>query len=128
MPVSYKVVSKRPGGMAGPRAPKYYPALTKRRIMHTRELAEQISGATSFTTADVFGIIEALVSMVPHFLQDGRNIQLDNFGTFSIHVSGKGRDHPSKVTSRDITGVKLAFLPSKQLKKKLRYTKFVKTS
>lgn len=127
MAVSYKVVSKRPGGMAGAQQPKYYPALTKRQTMNSRKLAQEISAATSFTTADVMGMIEVLVHLLPHFLKEGNNVRLDNFGTFSLHVSGVGQEDPKKVTSRDISGIKMAFLPSKEVKKKLSTTQFVKT-
>ncbi len=126
MPGSYKVVSKRPGGMAGPSIPKYYPIVTKRETIDSREFAELISEGTTFSTADVLGVIETLVQMVPFYLQQGNNIRLDNFGTFSLHVSGVEQENPKKVTKRDITKVRMTFLPSKEIKRKLTSTQFVK--
>lgn len=126
MAVSYKVVSKRPGGMAGSNPPKYFPMVTKRSLMDTRELAEEIGRRNGFSSAHVVGIIETLIQMVPEMLKDGRSVRLDGFGTFSLHVSGVGREDPDKVTKRDITKVKMAFLPSKEIKMKLAATKFRK--
>ncbi|WP_421871264.1 HU family DNA-binding protein [Marinoscillum sp.] len=126
MAVSYKVVSKRPGGLAGENPPKYYPVVTKRSLVDTRDLAEEISSRNSFSTADVIGIIESLIQMVPEKLQQGSNVRLDGFGTFSLHVSAVGQEDPAKVTKRDITKVKMAFLPSKHIKKKLTGTTFTK--
>lgn len=126
MAVSYKVVSKRPGGIAGDRPPKYFPMVTGRSLMKTRGLAEEISRRTSFSKADVIGMIETLVQMVPELLQDGHSVQLEGFGTFSLHVSGKGKEHPDKVTKRDITEVRMAFLPSKEIKNQLSRTVFKK--
>ncbi|MFY0651636.1 MAG: HU family DNA-binding protein [Cyclobacteriaceae bacterium] len=126
MAVSYKVVSKRPGGIAGDRKPKYFPIVTKRNLINTRTLAERISERSSFSTPDVIGMIESLTQLIPMLLKDGNNVRLDGLGTFSIHVSGVGRDDPEKVTRRDITKVKMAFLPSKDIKRNLATTEFKK--
>lgn len=126
MAVKYKVVSKKPGGMAGERQPRYFPMVTGRRICGSRELAEQISERCSFSTPDVMGMIETLIQVVPEMLQKGANVRLDGFGTFSLHISGIGRENPDKVTKRDINKVKMAFLPSKDVKRALAHTHFVK--
>lgn len=126
MAVSYKVVSKRPAGVAGERAPRYYPAVTKRRLIDVRELADLMSERSVYNRSTVVGMIESMIELIPELLQDGYNIRLDGFGTFSIHVSGVGQDSPDKVTKRDITQVKMAFLPDKQIKQKLSRTEFVK--
>ena len=126
MAVSYKVVSKRPGGMAGEREPKYFPMVTKRSLVDSRELANRISERSSFSQPDVLGMIESLIQIIPETLKNGENVRLDGFGTFSIHVSGLGKDDPTKVTRRDITNVKMAFLPNKEIKRNLKTTKFKK--
>ena len=126
MAVSYKVVSKRPGGMAGERTPKYFPIVTKRKLVNSRSLAERISERSSFSTPDVIGMIESLIQIIPEMLKNGNNVRLDGLGTFSLHVSGVGKDDPKKVTKRDITKVKMAFLPSKDIKRDLATTEFKK--
>lgn len=126
MAVSYKVISKRPGGMAGERTPKYFPIVTKRELVNSRTLAELISERSSFTTPVVIGMIESLIQIIPEMLKKGNNVRLDGLGTFSLHVSGVGKDDPKKVTKRDITKVKMAFLPSKDIKRDLATTEFKK--
>ncbi|MEQ8472172.1 MAG: HU family DNA-binding protein [Marinoscillum sp.] len=126
MAVSYKVVSKRPGGMAGNNPPKYFPIVTKRSLMDTKSLAEEIGRRNGFSSAHVVGMIETLIQLVPEMLKQGRSVRLDGFGTFSLHVSGVGKDSPDKVTKRDITKVKMAFLPSKDIKRTLAATEFRK--
>ncbi|MEQ9209320.1 MAG: hypothetical protein RLN96_05685, partial [Pseudomonadales bacterium] len=59
-------------------------------------------------------------------LQDGRTVRLDGFGTFNLHASSEGQTNPDKITSRDITGVRMSFLPDKDIKRRLNKTKFVK--
>ena len=126
MAVRYKVVSKRPGGMAGKMEPRYYPVLTERRNVELRELCEQIAERSSFSTGDVVGIVESLIYTIPHYLQEGCTVKLGEFGSFNLHASSEGRDTPQEVTSRDISKVKMTFLPSKLVKRQLARTKFRK--
>ena len=94
----------------------------------SRDLAELISEYSTFSTADVMGMIECLVQRVPSLLMDGHNVRLDGFGTFSLHVTGIGQDHPEEVTKRDITGIRMGYLPDKLIKRKLKQTKFNKAT
>ncbi len=126
MAVWYKVVSKRPGGMAGDRSPKYYPAITKRGMINTQELARQLAEQSTFHPGVIHGVIECFIRIIPTMLQKGNSVKLDGFGTFSLHVSGEGHDNPEEVSSKDITHVKMSFLPDKQIKNKLSETKFRK--
>ena len=126
MAVSFKVVSKRPGGMAGERTPKYFPIVRKRELVNSRTLADVISERSSFSTPVVIGMIESLIQIIPEILKKGNNVRLDGLGTFSLHVSGVVKDDPKKVTKRDITKVKMAFLPSKYIKRNLATTEFKK--
>ena len=114
MAVSYKVVSKRPGGMAGQNAPKYYPVLTNRRVADLHEICDIISDRSTFSHSDVAGVVEAFVRLVPELLQDGYNVRLGDMGTFMLHASATGKDAPEKVSQKDITGLKMGFLPSKR--------------
>ncbi|XOV94210.1 MAG: HU family DNA-binding protein [Bacteroidota bacterium] len=126
MAVKYKIVSKRPGGIAGDRSPKYYPAITKRGLINTQELAELLMEQSTFHPGVIYGVIQCFTRMIPTILQNGNSVKLDGFGVFSLHVSGEGHDDPDEVSSKDITHVKMSFLPDKQIKDKLARTKFEK--
>lgn len=126
MSVSYKVVSKKPGGIAGENAPKYYPMVTSREMANLNEVCERIAERSTFSRADVVGVVQSLIDLLPELLLDGKNVRLDGFGIFSIHASGQGKDQPEEVTARDITKLKMSFLPDKQIKKKLKEATFVK--
>lgn len=127
MAVKYKVVSKRPGGFAGENAPRYYPIVTDREIMDLNQVCDFISENLQMHSAHVKGVLETFTRVVPTLLKNGHNVRLDGFGTFSLHVSSKGQDSLEKVTSRDITGIKMAFLPDKRIKRALRTTHFEKS-
>jgi predicted histone-like DNA-binding protein len=119
MSIDYKVVSKRPAGMAGDRAPRYYPVLTNRTAVDLNEFANLVSERSSFHRATIIGVINAMMDTIPGILKNGGNVRLDGLGTFSVHASSKGKDEADKVTSRDIDKLKMSFLPDKALKKEL---------
>ncbi|WP_421895904.1 HU family DNA-binding protein [Marinoscillum sp.] len=126
MAISYKVVSKKPGGMAGENTPRYYPMVTNRQSADLRAVCEMISERSTLHAADVVGVVESLIDLVPELLLGGYSVKLDGLGVFSLHVSGVGRELPAHVTSRDITGVKVGFLPGKRVKTALSQAKFQK--
>lgn len=123
MAISYKVVSKKPGLSS---ETLYYPMLTGRRTADLHEICAHISKRSSFSPADVIGVVHALIEAIPNYLSEGRNVRLGGLGTFSVHASAKGKTDPDKVTARDIDGVKMSFLPDKQIKAALSTIEFVK--
>jgi predicted histone-like DNA-binding protein len=126
MAVLYKVVSKKPG-LSSPDSPtKYYPVLTGRRQSDIRDVCRILSESSTVTAGDIRGVLEGLIKLIPDLLMEGCTVKLDGFGTFSLHASAKGKESREKVTSRDITGVKMSFLPDKIIKRELEMTKFVK--
>ncbi|MEP5613437.1 MAG: HU family DNA-binding protein [Cyclobacteriaceae bacterium] len=126
MSIKYTVVSKRPAGMAGQRPPRYYPNLTDRSIADLNMICDRIASRSTLHHADIKAVVESLIQVIPQFLQEGYNPRLDEFGTFSVHVSSSGKDHPDKVTVRDIESLRMSFLPSKRMKMLLKKIKFTK--
>ncbi len=126
MAINYKVVSKRPGGIAAKRPPKYYPVLTKRRVATTRDIIDKIQGSANVSSPEIVAVLELLRTVIPSLLGSGHNVRLDGLGTFSIHARSKGKDTPEEVTSRDIDSLNISFLPDKDIKRRLNTVKFNK--
>ena len=126
MAIKYKVVSKKPGGLAGEKEPRYYPVLTDREMADLEYVCERISERSTFSGADVVGVVQSFIELVPELLLSGKSVKMDGFGIFSVHASGEGKDSPEQVSSRDITKLKLSFLPDKRIKRKLGGAKFEK--
>jgi len=126
MALIYKVVSKNPGGFAEEGAKSYYPVLTDREPVNLEQLCNRITQRSTFTKPDVVGVIQSLIDLLPELLLDGKNIKIDGFGTFSIHASATGKQNPNEVSAEDISRLKLAFLPDKKIKKKLKGATFIK--
>jgi predicted histone-like DNA-binding protein len=124
MAVKYKIVKTATPGVKGGGAYRYYPRVCARRKMELLELAERISSMCTLHPADVFGVLVALTDIMPGLMLENHSIQLGNFGTFSLHASGKPSDAPEEVIESKITGVRVAFRPGKQIKQKLKTAKF----
>jgi nucleoid DNA-binding protein len=76
----------------------------------------------------VLSVAEALFQTVPELLMSGYNVKFNDFGTFSLHASALGKDTMEEVSANDISKVKMSFLPSKLIKKRIAKTQFKKGS
>ena len=126
MSVKYKVVSKRPGGMAGERKPKYYASVTETKIIGTRELANICHERQICNRSTFLAVADLLTTLVPDMLQNGRSVQLGHLGIFSLSVKGEGFDNPDDVDKRSIKSVNINFRPSPEVKRQMTTTEFEK--
>ena len=124
MTIRYKIVKTATPGVKGGGEYKYYPRIYNRKKMDLEELSRSISRMSSLHEVDVLGVLTILVSELPGLLLDNHTIRLGEFGTFSLHANGIPSDTPEEVNAGKITGVKVAFLPGKRIKRKLKDAKF----
>ncbi|MCT4604209.1 MAG: HU family DNA-binding protein [Marinifilum sp.] len=126
MSVEYKVVKYASPGVKGGGEYKYYPRITNRKTVKMKELCEHIEKMSTFSEADVMGVLHAFIKEIPDLLKDNCSIDLEGLGIFSLHASGEGCNTEQEVTARKITNTKIAFRPSKRLKAEVAGTKFIK--
>ena len=105
---------------------QHYPRICDRRKVQLSELSQQISKECSFTSADVIGVLEAFISVVPRMLLDNCSVELGDFGIFSLHAKAKGSPAVHQVSSKNISEVKMVFRPGKRVKQSLAEAKFQK--
>jgi predicted histone-like DNA-binding protein len=126
MTVQYKVIKQATPGVKGGGDYKYYPRITNRRTVKMQELCKLIGRASTFSSGDVMGVLHAFIDQIPMLLKDNNSIDLEGLGIISLHVNSDGSDEEKDVSSRNIKDVKIAFRPSKGLKKEVADTKFEK--
>lgn len=107
---------------------QYYPRVAGREKKNLRDIAMRISEKSTFSTIDVVGVLEAFTTEIPFFLEDNCSIELGELGTFSLHVSGDGVDHPDALNASKIKKVKMAFRPSTRVKQEFKKLEFKKIS
>lgn len=126
MAVKYKAVKMNSPLKKEGKKEKYYPRVVGREKKNLRDIAERISETSTFSTIDVIGVLEAFASQIPYFLKDNCSVELGDLGTFSLHISGEGVDHPKQINASKIKSVKMAFRPSTRIKEDLTKLDFRK--
>ncbi len=116
MAVKYVVVARgNPQDRDAPK--KYYPRVKSIGKANIQDVAERAADMSTFSPIDLAAAVETFLNVLPKELSAGRNVELGDFGTFSVRVRSEGSDTEGEVTSRNITRTVLAFRPGKRIKK-----------
>ena len=125
MSVKYNVVER--SNPSDPDAPiKYYPSAVADGSVDLRYIANRAADISTVSMPDTVAVIEAMLHIIPDEIGDGRVVQLGDFGSFWIKFKTEASETPEGVTSHNITGVILRFIPGKELKLNLRNMTFEK--
>lgn len=119
MSLKVKKVNKR-----NPRLPddplKFYSSAVHERKIELDELATSVSERCSLRRSDVHGVLIALMDIIPDQMSKGAIVNLGKLGSFYVSVKSEGTDTEAEQTSSMITGMKIQYRPTKELKKQLR--------
>jgi predicted histone-like DNA-binding protein len=96
----------------------YASPITDGRVTKT-ELAKEIVAISSLGRGDVSNVIESLLDVVPKYLLMGKSVSLGEIGTLRISFSSKGVENPDDFVVGMISGAKIIFTPSVELKKQI---------
>lgn len=99
---------------------KYYARPFYEGVIDIKTLSKDISDASTVNTADVKGVIEALLQVIPKYIKMGNIVKAGDLGNFKISFSSEGKDKAEDISSRDITGVKIIFTPSVEFKNSIK--------
>ena len=92
----------------------------------TKEMAERISHSCTLHKADVVAVLNALGHEVSEALLDGRTVQMDEIGSFSLKLGLKAPKYlDDRVTSQDVVVKGVSFRACKELKESLRGAEIV---
>ena len=92
----------------------------------TKDMAERISHACTLHKADVVAVLSALGHELSEALLDGRTVQIDEIGSFSLKLRLKEPKYlEDRVTSNDVVVKGVSFRACKELKEALRGAEIV---
>ena len=95
-------------------------------VITTADLAKDINRACSITEADVVAVLNALGHELSEALLDGRTVQIDEIGSFSLKLGLKEPKYlEDRVTSNDVVVKGVSFRACKELKEALRGAEIV---
>lgn len=126
MPIKYKAVSQAQPGIKGGGNYQYYARICERQNINLIQLCERIALMSTFSRGDVFGVVESLLDIIPTYLNDGYNVKLGDFGTFSLSLTSDPVDTVDKLTSKKIKKTNIKFRPGVEFKMAVKNPEFVK--
>ncbi|MCE5224773.1 MAG: HU family DNA-binding protein [Porphyromonadaceae bacterium] len=96
------------------------------KTIHTDELCRAIADKTTLSTADVKGVIEALVCELESSLEEGNQVHIGDMGTFGITLTSPTVEKPEELRANYVTVKSINYLPSTRIKERLRKATFTK--
>lgn len=96
------------------------------KTIQTDDLCRAIANKTTLSTADVKGVIEALVCELESSLEDGNQVRIGDMGTFGITLTSPTVEKPEELRANYVTVKRINYLPSTRLKERMRYATFSK--
>ncbi|MDP3914549.1 MAG: HU family DNA-binding protein [Bacteroidota bacterium] len=101
-------------------APKFYASAMHGRKIALDELASSVSERCSLRRSDVHGVLIALMDIIPDELGRGSIVNLGKLGSFYVSVKSEGTDTAEEQTPAMVSGMKIQYRPTKELRKQLR--------
>lgn len=99
-------------------APVYDGRMTK------LELTKEIVNLSSLLRGNVSNVIENIIDIIPTYLTMGKAVSLGELGTLRISFSSNGVENESEFTISKISGVRILFTPSPELRSHIEGIKF----
>jgi len=120
--MKFKLIEK--GNPSQPAAPKkWYPSAINAGKFTIKDFAKEIAGRSSLTRGDIENVLTNFLEELPTFLKLGMSVQLGEFGTVRLNLSGTGAEKPEAFNASTIAA-KVIFTPSVEMKNDLKDIKF----
>ncbi len=122
--MKYKLIQKmKPGDPEAPR--KWYATSVNQGKITIEQLSRDIAGRSSLTRGDIMNVIENLLDEIPKHLVNGNTVDLGDFCSLRLSISGTGVLDPNDYnTTTNIKKTKVVFTPSAAMKKEIADIKF----
>ena len=93
MSANYKLVrNPNPNPEESGKSLPLHPRLVSCGTIHTDEFINRAKSRSSFSPADMKGILQLFQDMMVDFLMFGYNVELEGIGTFSVSLKKPARD------------------------------------
>ena len=123
--MKYRAIQRR--NPLEPAAPKkWYATPVNAGKVSQRSISKDIVESSSLTYGDVSHAIESLLNAIPRYLILGNSVNLGVLGTFRLSFSSSGVETPDDLTANLISGVKVIYTPSTELRKQIKQIDFLK--
>lgn len=117
MSIIYKVL-ERPADPREEDSPKrYFPQIvTLGQTVGLRFIAERMSSRSSLSRGGINCCIQDFVDVVKEQLLEGKSVNIDGLGVFSLSAKSKGENVAKDVTAASVKSLRICFQANKELK------------
>jgi predicted histone-like DNA-binding protein len=123
--MKYKLIERRnPQNWQNP-AKRFATPVNDGRVTQ-QEVSADIVNLSSLARGDVGNVINSLIDTVPKYLVMGKSVNLGELGTFRVSFTSAGVEDARDFTVDKISGVRVVFTPSAELRRKLGDIRFEK--
>ncbi len=92
---------------------KWYGRVVKEEDIDLSRIAKVISGKSTFTEGDIYGVLKEMVKEMKFFMQMGNTVKLDNLGSFHLTVESELVDQREDYNiSKHVKSVRCKFRPA----------------
>lgn len=123
MPANYEFY-KNPRNKFSEGEETYHARIVPSGTVDIKRLAEEIQQYSSLSTADVKAVLEMLVIVASHNLSYGSTVKLDGLGTLQMTLNCPKVTDTKEIHAQSVKFKSVTFRPAKDLKNKLKTTKF----
>lgn len=122
----YRLYKKPQPGIAGGGIKKWYGNAVLDQELTVDDLVKKIEKFSSFSEADIRGVMIAMENVIKEEIVQGKIIRLDVLGSFYPVISTEGVENEADFTEQHIKNVKVAYRPGKRIMKALSLVVFKK--
>lgn len=110
---------KNPPRKGSSEEPRLHARIVPGRVIRLERIAKEISSFSSFSSADIKGLLQAFSDQLVEHLEAGDEIDLEGFGHFSISLHCPPISHPREVRAEEIRFKSVNFRCSKKITSRL---------
>lgn len=97
-----------------------HPRVVPYGTLHTDDLIREAEGRSGMSGGDIKGVLQVLADIVADRLDQGYNVEVENFGFFSVSLSSRPVMDKKEIRSESIQFRNVNFRCGKYLKSKLK--------
>lgn len=90
---------------------RVFPVVTYKygKAADLKEVAKKIAKQSILGEGEVYNMLKYFCSLLQDILLEGRQVNIDGFGYFSLPLQGQGAENVEAFTTNDITGLRICF-------------------
>lgn len=128
MSIQYKLYKKPEPGVAGGGKKKWYANAFLNQEVSIDDLVAKIEKFSTFSEADIRGVIIAMENVVKEEICNGNMVRMDVLGSFYPSLSSMGVENEEDFNASHVKNIKVIYRPGRRITKALSQVNLKKKS